>query len=222
MIKILSKLISKNACIIIGTGGHSRVISRLISLNRKYQIYGHLEFDPNKKIYKNELIYSNKIIDYYKNIKKYIDLGIKYFFLAIGDNYLRYDIFNDLRKHELTFPNLLHPSVLIDETCVIGKGSVISVGAILCNSVIIGNFSIINTGTIIDHESTIGNFCHLAPGVKVAGRCTINDHTFIGISSTIIENIFLEKNITVGASSNVLKSCKVDGAVLIGNPAKIK
>ena len=191
----------KNNINIIGTGGHSKVIQDIINLDKIYNI----------KLYDSNISRCNCEISYIDNIK--VDNSI----IAIGSNKIRKQI--SLMLPNLNWIIIIHPSAIIAQDVVIGKGTVIMAGVIIQSGTIIGNHCIINTGSCIDHDCTINDFVHIAPNSSIAGAVVIKEGVFVGIGSSIINNIEINSWSVIGAGSVVLKNIN-DNCIVGGNPAK--
>ena len=77
--------------LIIGTGGHSKVVSDEISRIKKHKIIGYI--DEKKKIgTKPNKFTKAKVIGKLKNLKNVYKKS-HYLFIAIGDNYKRKKIY---------------------------------------------------------------------------------------------------------------------------------
>lgn len=77
---------------------------------------------------------------------------------------------------------------------------------------------------IINGNAKIGKYVRLHPGVCIGANHdlapTIGDYAYIGPGAKVFGNINLANRIQVGANAVVTKSCDVEGAVLVGAPAK--
>lgn len=197
------KSFMRDKLIIIGSGGHSRVVIDCAKLNN-YDIAGiiDLNFQNPDQL---EFIGSIPVIGNIGELEKFDSSSIKVF-IAIGDNNLRKETYNILKAKGYIIPTLIHPSANISRlNTKIGSGSLINVGAIINSFSEIGDGCIINSGAIIEHENLIGDFTHVAPGSKIAGRCKIGNQTFIGLGSNIVESISIGNSVTVGAGSVITK-----------------
>lgn len=104
------------------------------------------------------------------------------YFIAVGDNKKRYDIY--LENQDKTFHSFLSTRAL-GFPVKLGIGSIIMPGVIIRTGVEIGEFTIINSGAILEHGVKVGNFCHVAPGVVALGDGRIADGAFVGANSTL-------------------------------------
>ena len=197
--------------IIIGAGGHGKVVANIATLNGYKEIY-FLDDDTSKKdIGKYQIIGTTKDIDRYKNEYD--------FFIAIGNNQIRKKISMLLLDNNIKPVSLIHPSAVIDDTVQIGYGVVIMANAVINANTMIGNSVIVNTASSIDHDCIINDYVHISPGVHIAGNVHIGEETWLCIGSIIINNITIGANVIVGAGSVVIKNIKESG-MYIGIPIK--
>ena len=189
--------------IIIGTGGHARVIIDTLEKNNQ-DIHGLLDLNF-KNLPSKEKIFDYNILGNLNIVKQFSKNDFN-FYLAIGDSKKRKDIYIELKKYNFNYPQLIHPSSIVSSRANIKKGSFINAGSIINAGVLINDFCIINTGSTIDHEVKIGSFSQICPGVNIGGRVVIGKNCFIGIGSKLIDNILIKSNVTIGAGSVVTKS----------------
>jgi len=202
--------------IIIGTGGHSRVVADS-AINSGFNLLGFLDLnykDEDEKILGFEVLGGLSFLDR-------CDKNRTLLVIAVGDNNKRSKLSLKLRGKGFSMQTIIHPAAIVSKYCTIGEGCFINAGTVISTGVIIGEGCIINTGVIVDHESKIGCYCHLAPGVKIAGRTTVGNYSFIGIGTTVIDFIKIGANVTIGAGSVVINDIKSNITVM-GVPAKIK
>lgn len=196
--------------IIIGTGGHSKVIINILEKTNK-KIYGLLDDDVTK-IGKN--IYNYPILGTTQDIKKYCD---NYnFIIAIGNNYIRKKIAENNKN--LNFISAIDPSAIIAKNIAINEGTVIMPKAIINQDSIIGKHCIINSGSIIEHDNIINDYVHLSPGTNLGGTVEIGELSHIGIGATIINNITIAPEVIIGAGAVVIRNI-LSKQTVVGIPA---
>lgn len=203
--------------VIIGAGGHARVVERLVQLTAGLELVGFADAKPDSI---GERIGKSSVIACYEDLPRWREAGISKVALALGNNYDREKMAIFAESHGLQCVSLVHPSVIIDESVVFGNGSVICAGAILGVEVTIGTGVIINSGVIIDHESKIGNYAQVSPGCRIAGRVSVRHHAFIGIGACLLPRVSIGANAIVGAGAVVTKDVE-DGQTVVGIPAKL-
>lgn len=207
------KLKNKNL-IIIGSGGHSRMIIECsIALGYEIKCLIDIKIKSNSK--ERILGIPVKPKSFLKKIDKNNNI-----FIAIGDNSIREKFFFKYKRN-FNLINLIHPSSYVAENVKIGSANFIGPKAIVNSASNIKSNCIINSGSIIEHECKIMNSVHVGPGSIVCGRVVVEKNCFIGAGSRIIQNIVIKQNSTIGAGSVVLSNTKPNN-IYVGSPAKIK
>ncbi len=128
--------------IIIGAGGHSKVISEIIEQNGDV-VLGYLD----DKAKGNNII--GKICDTKKIFKKNDSVE---FIIAIGNNEIRNKIFN---SYDVKYYTAIHKSATVSKSAKIGEGTAIMAGVIINSNCSIGRNCIINTASVIEHDCLI-------------------------------------------------------------------
>ena len=208
----------KNNIIIIGSGGHSRVIIDSYT-KTNYNIIGIIDINFLENKGTNELILGYPVIGNINSLENF-KLNFIDIFLAIGNNELRKKYCDMSIVKQYSMPFLLDKHSTVSNHSEIGLGTFVGPGSIINAGAVVGKNSIINTGSIIEHEVCIGDFTHVGPGTKIAGRVSVGKNVNIGIGVSIKNNITIGENAIIGAGSvvidNVLPYTKVAGI-----PAKI-
>ena len=189
------KLDTSSNLLIIGCGGHSKVVTEIAeTLGFASISYLDNKFDS----------YSFRNKNVFKNINESYD---EYFFVAIGDNYVRkklYESFLETNRSAKQCPPLIHKSSYISPSVEVSSGTVIMPNVVInCDSKI-GKGVIVNTSSVIEHDCYLDDFSSVAPGVNIGGNTKIGKSSAISIGSTVIHNIKIGSNSVVGASSLVL------------------
>jgi sugar O-acyltransferase (sialic acid O-acetyltransferase NeuD family) len=209
----------KRKAIIVGAGGHCRVIISLLAMVGDTDVLGIIdlsEFRAEENIMGLAVLGSSAILEKFYG-RRDLDL-----YLAIGENKLRYSWWLKLRDAGFSMPNLFSPLAIIDPTAHLGEANVVCARAFIGPKVVMGSNNLINTAAILEHEVYVGSHCHFAPASTVAGRSEINDGCFICAGSTVIDNIKIAENVTIGAGATLIHNATEPGALYIGIPAKLK
>jgi len=202
--------------IIIGAGGHARVVSSILNFSDYFEVVGFIDETINSK---GEKVGQLSVLGDHKLLPDLLKQGISNAIVALGDNKIRAKRFYQLVDLGFNLINAIHPKALIESGVRIGRGNVIAAGAIIGCYTEIGDNCIINTGATIDHEAIIQDHIHIAPGSHIAGRVRIGPNTFIGIGANIKDYITIGANVTVGAGAAVVKDIP-DNNVVVGVPAR--
>ena len=210
----------KNKLLILGSGGHGRVVADVAEKTKFFQEISFLDDNfLNRNFSKS--VDSKKVLGEIskRSIKKYAS-EFSHAFVGIGDNQIRINWLKILETMNFEIPKIIDPSAEISKYAVLEKGSFINTNVVIqCNAKIQFG-SILNTSCTIDHDSIIGEGTHISPGVNVAGNVNIGKFCWIGIGSQIIQNVQIGDNVTVGGGSLVLRDIPKNLKVF-GNPINI-
>lgn len=208
----------KKRVVIIGAGGHARVVADIISLNDDiYDFYGFIDSS-------NSTSSKNKSLNVLGTENDLLDLVHKYRIfggiVAVGDNSLRKKIVASITNicPEFKFINCIHPSAVISSNTSIGIGNVFMPGSIINTTTKIGDHNIFNTNSSVDHDNDIRDFVSIGPCAKTGGKVTIYSGSAISIGATVVNDIVIERNCIIGSNSLVNKNTK-PYSVYYGTPA---
>lgn len=194
--------------IIIGAGGHAKVIADIVLKNGD-TLLGFLD---DSKINKN--IVGFPVLGKVEDIEQYKDKAN--FIIGIGNNYIRQSI---AEKNNVSWHTAIHPSAQIGLDVNVGEGTVVMANTVINSSAYIGNHCIINTGAIVEHDNIIEDYVHISPNATLCGTVYIGELTHIGAGVTIKNNIRICPDVVVGAGGVVVKDINKNGTY-IGVPVR--
>jgi acetyltransferase EpsM len=203
--------------VVIGHGGHSKVIADMILSDQENDIVGYLD-DKYDDVGLVESIYSGPISFATQLVEQFNDLK---FVIAIGDNKVRQSIVQKLNLPDENYVSVIHKSAVISLSAKIDFGTVVMPHSVINADTRIGVHSIINTGSVIEHDCIIGDYSHVCPGTTLTGTVQIGEGGFIGAGATIIPNITVGDWAIVGAGATVITDIPPH-CTAVGIPAKIK
>lgn len=199
--------------VLIGNGGHSKVIQAMIYRTDGYILSGILDQAIEEYFVSEEIFY-----DTTDNISKYINDYL--FVIAIGDNDIRHGIIEGNNLKDDNFTSIIDKHAIVSPGVKIGNGTVVMPGVVINPGTTIGKHSILNTRSVIEHDNTVGDFVHISPNATLAGTVSVSDFVHVGSGATVIPNKRVGKNTIVGAGSVVTKDTEAN-VVVVGVPAKI-
>ncbi|MFA5240441.1 MAG: acetyltransferase [Phycisphaerae bacterium] len=208
----------KRKILLIGAGGHCKVILDLLAQAGNYGVAGII--DLRERL--GSKVLGAPVIGTDADLPRFFKSGIKYCFISvgsIGNPCLRIKLYNSAKKSGFLFPNLISADAKVSSQVSLGEGNYIAPGVIVNAGTQIGNNCIFNTGVIIEHDCRIGDFVHLSPGSILSGGVNIGEGSHIGSGSVIIQNIQIGERTVIGAGSVVTKNIR-KGMVAYGNPCK--
>jgi len=170
----------KPKIVLIGAGGHGRVLIDAILSQNKYEIVGFV--DTALSI--GTVISGNYKVILLQNELHKLDSLADFFIISIGNNSTREKLYNEAEKY-IKPAIIIHPTATICPNVIIEDGTVIMAKTFINTSCTIGKNTIVNAGVIIDHDCKIGNHVHLSIGTLVGSRSIIFDKTTTTIGQHI-------------------------------------
>ena len=192
-----------NDVIIIGAGGHSKVVSDII-VRSGDNVFGIL--DDNPKL--------SHCIGTTDDCRKYLD---KQFIIAIGNNAVRKKIVE--KYPDLNFYTAIDPSAIVSGSAKIGAGTVVMPNAVINADSVIGAHVIVNTSSVVEHDCIVGDFVHISPRCVLCGTVKVGNETWIGAGAVVKNNIDIAPKCMIGCGATVVKNIKESG-VFVGIPAR--
>ncbi len=197
--------------IIIGAGGHGKVIADIAEKNG----YTDIAFLDNNAAVKTCGKY--KVIGSCDNAIRHDGAD---FIVAVGNAKIRRELQTWLTENGLHVVSLIHPDAVVAESVTVGAGTAVMAGAVINPYVKIGKGCIINTCSSVDHDCNISDFVHVSVGAHVAGTVNIGNDTWIGAGATVSNNVKICSDCIIGAGAVVVKNTDKAGTY-IGVPAKM-
>tara|TARA_B110000027_G_C16037664_1_gene263848 strand:+ start:47 stop:661 length:615 start_codon:yes stop_codon:yes gene_type:complete len=184
---------------IIGAGGHGKVVGEIALLNQ----YKIIDFFDDKK---------NEIKEFPFNISGSLNFLKKHlndydaFFVAIGENRIRFDIMEWLKNQKMNIVSLVHPRSTISKFSFLGMGTCVMANAVVNPGVLIKEGVIINTSASVDHDCTIEDFVHISPNCSLSGNVKIGKFSHLGTGTSIHPGIHIGDNVKTAVGSKVFKN----------------
>jgi len=191
----------KPKVVLVGSGGHAKVIIEILEEQPSVEIAGCTTCDRAQ----------SRLLDYSvlgtdDELGRIFAAGIHHAFIAIGDNQRRRSA--ALRALELGFTlvNAVSIKATISPRTTLGFGVAVMPGAVINSGTCIGNGAVVNTGATVDHDCVLGDYVHLAPGANLAGRVEVSEGALVGIGSCVIPGIKIGCWAVVGAGAVVVRN----------------
>ena len=210
-----------NNFIVIGGGGHAKVITSILKKSYDVRVIGYTDLEDQGKILGLDYLGNDAVL--YETKKKYSDISaaIGFGMLKNSDAVKRKELFDLAKSIGYKLPAIVSSHAIINEDVEIGDGTVVIDGAIVNSGTVIGEGAILNTNCSVDHDCKIGSFSSISPGTVLSGGVTIGNNVLVGTNSTVIQGKLICDNIVIGAGSTVVENCNEKGTY-IGSPARLK
>ncbi len=201
--------------IIIGAGGHAKVIIDILRSARDYEPIGCTDVvtKQNDVLGVSFLGDDSVLPGLYKK-------GIKYAFVAVGDNTSRAALEQQVRDIGFELVNAISPYSYVSKSAMLGRGVAIMPGVVINPEAKVGDCAVINTSATIDHDCVIESCCHIAPGCNIAGRVRIGKGSFLGVGCSVIPNVHIGEWSVIGAGAVVIGDLPAYSMAL-GVPARV-
>lgn len=164
--------------IIIGAGGHAKVIGEIIQSSGD-ELIGYL--DDNQV--------GENIIGTIADINKFHGQDIE-FIIGIGNNEIRNKIYQEYTQ--LNYYTATHPSAIISPSAKIGAGTVVMANAVISSNSTVGENCIVNTATIIEHDCIIEDGVHLSYRVTIGAGSKIGKEAYIDMGAIVARGVTLQ------------------------------
>lgn len=157
--------------VIIGAGGHGKVLAEIVKQNNNSLNLGFVD----DGIEKETVVFDS--ITCWGTVNELItkQISVDGVVVGIGNNEIRKKIVQQLKTAGIPIESVVHPSVQIASSTVIGKGVAILQGAVISTLVHVEEGAIIDVGVVVNHEATVKSFAHLTIGTIVCNNAVIHE-----------------------------------------------
>lgn len=201
--------------LIVGAGGHGRVVLEILAAARQHRVLGFLDADESLA---GQSILGIPVLGHPQHLLR-LRGKARGAIVAVGDNRARVSYAHHLATAGLELVSALHPAAVISPSAKIGRNVVVCANAVIGTETALADSALINTAAVIDHECDIGEGAHIAPAAALAGRVRIGPGAFVGLGARIIQCLSVGQHATVGAGAVVLRDVP-DHTTVVGVPAR--
>jgi UDP-perosamine 4-acetyltransferase len=203
---------SKPRLVILGSGGHAKVIAEIFEESLSFDIVGFTSLSPSETLFDYPCLGNDGQL-----LQLFAD-GITHAFPAIGSNRIRYRMLAELRQLGFSLPNAISRHAIVSPRVRLGTAIAIMPGAVVNTCSTIEDGAILNTASSIDHDNYIGACAHIAPGCHLAGNVTVGEGAFLAAGATAVPGVTIGPWATVGAGGVVIREITA-GVTVVGVPA---
>ena len=188
--------------IIIGAGGHAKVIADIVLKNGE-TLLGFLDDVAVGTVY-GEYTVLGTVAD----CEKFADKAR--FIIGIGNNATRRKI---AEQYALDWYTAVHPSAQL------ALGTAVMANAVINSDTVIGKHCIINSAAVVEHDNFVGDYVHVSPHATLCGVVTVGDNTQIGAGATVKHVTTVCADCVIGAGAAVVEDIDQAG-IYVGVPAE--
>lgn len=200
-------------CILLGAGGHARVLLDILRSMPHVEVVGLL--DPREALHGTTIdgcpVLGGDAMLTHPSLQ-----SVTHVACAVGEIAARQRLAARTTLLPLT---CAHATAFVSPSATLAPGVQVAPLAAINAAATIGPHTIINTRAVIEHDASIGPFCHIAPGAIVLGAATIAPGVLIGAGAVLLPGVHVGEAAVIGAGSVVTKDVR-PGVTVLGNPAR--
>ncbi len=207
-------------CVVLGGGGHARVVIDSLKASGAAEVLAVLDCD--RALWGTEL-FGVPLLGGDELLPEIVKRGATHFVVgvgSVGDNYPRRRLFDLGVAHGLVPLAVQHPSAICSPQAKVGAGSVLFPGAVINAGAVVGVNVIVNTGAIVEHDCVIGDHAHIATGARLASTVNVGTGAHVGAGATVRQCISIGEGAVVGIGAVVVKNVPPQ-TVVMGVPARV-
>ena len=202
--------------VIIGAGGHGKVVLDILLAEGKYRPVGFVDNNPSLL---DSYVCGLPVLGPINALPRLKRQRIRHAIIAIGDNRQRLAQRPLVDAEGFTVVSAVHPAAYVSPRATLGRGVVVAPGARIIVEANIRDLAIVNTAAVIEHECDVGEGAHVCPGAILAGRVRLGRGAFVGIGAQVIQCRTVGDFAVVGAGAAVIHDVPADTTV-VGVPAR--
>ncbi len=201
-------------CVLIGAGGHGRVLIEAYSPARFDAILdsqpGLLEVAGVPVMRGDEILPELAV------------QGFTHFVIGVGSARncaRRSQLFQIAIQAGLKPQSVIHPTVFVSPSVTYADGCQILAKVVINTGAKLGTHVLVNTAAIVEHDCVIGAHTHIATGAILCGDVHVGEAAHIGAGAVIRQGIRIGSRAVVGAGAVVVRDV-LDDEVVVGVPAR--
>lgn len=208
--------VSKMVLGIYGAGGLGREVritaESANAQSRRWENYVYI--DDNDEIRE---VQGEEVLTLREAKAKYAELEV---IIAVGEPAIRGVLYEKLLKENVSLGTLIHPSVYIDKSTRIGKGSVICEYASVTSCVDIGENVYVQGHAAIGHDAVIGRHSVIGANSEISGGCVLGERVYMGFLSGLKQGLKIGNDVICSAGAIVFRDID-DEMIVVGNPGRV-
>ena len=202
---------------IVGAGGHARVLVDALQLNG-VNILGILDADVSlhgKNVAGVPVHGGDEVLAAHATDSLLLVNGIG----SIGNPEKRMRLFVRFKGMGYRFATVIHPRAIVARGLVLGEGVQVMAGAVLQTGTELGDNVVVNTAAVIDHDCRISAHCFISPGCNLGGGVELGEGTHAGLGCTVLQYLKIGRRCLLAAGAVVVRPVE-DGRRVRGVPAR--
>ena len=203
--------------VIIGGGGHAKVLVSLLRKLNSYNILGYTDLADRGQLFGFKYLGADEILRERALVEKELNVAIGIGQIGLGRN--RESAETRLRGLAMKFPCIVSPGAIVNEGVSLASGVSVMDGAVINSGASIGRGTILNSNCTVEHDVQVGEWVHVAPGSTISGGVIIGRYSMVGAGAVVIEGRRIGSDCIIGAGSTVIHDL-TDPGTYVGSPAR--
>ncbi|MCC3375556.1 acetyltransferase [Cohnella sp. REN36] len=192
---------TRQALILIGAGGHGKVVAEAAAASGKYRIAAIADDK-----YDSERVEGGVLRVPVSEVPRLIGrLDDVQLFLAVGANAVRERLEARLGLSAEWYATIVHPAAVVSPSARLGRGTVLLAGAVLNADAKVGRHAIVNSRAVVEHDCDVGDYVHVSPAAALAGGVTVETGAHVGIGANVLPGLTIGAWSTLGAGAAAIR-----------------
>lgn len=188
--------------LLIGAGGHARVVADAAALSQTWLSISATDRNPQRC--SGELLPGVTLRGLAAALAAAdaID-GACRLHIAIGDNAARQrETLACCAAHpHIPLTAVVHPRACVSSHADVALGCFVAAFALVGPGAQLGEGVIVNHGAVVDHDVQVGAFSHIAPNATLGGGARIGQRVLVGAGAVVLPGICLGDDVVLGAGA---------------------
>lgn len=202
---------AKSTLVILGAGGHGRVVADAALAAGAWSRVCATDRSPARC--RGELLPGVPLLP----LAEALGLADAEFHVAIGSAADREREVAALQGRALA--TVIHPSAAVSAHAAVEPGCLVAAQAVVAPGASLGACVIVNHGAVVDHDVRVGAFSHVAPRSALGGGARVGRAVLVGTGASVLPGIALCDGAVVGAGA-VVTAALPEAGVYAGVPAR--
>ena len=203
--------------LIIGAGGHGKVVLDVLRAARQFRPAGFVDADPKLT---DSYVAGLPVLGSINSLSRLRQQRIRHAVVAIGDNRTRMRYMALLLEQGFELVSAVHPTATVSRSATVGRNVVVAPLAAVVTEARLADGVIVNTSAVVDRECDVQEGAHVCPGATLAGRVRVGRGAFVGLGAKVIQCRTVGRFATVGAGAVVIDDVP-EYSTAVGVPARV-
>jgi len=115
--------------------------------------------------------------------------------------------------------DVIHPHASVSAFATLGPGCFVAAQSVVAAGAVLGRCAIVNHGAVVDHDVLLGEFCHVAPRAALGGGVQAGHRVLVGSGAVVLPGLRIADDVVIGAGA-VVRSDLLEAGTYAGVPAR--